>query len=154
MIRTAAAADARALAALEAAAFGAEAWSESGLRDELARADRIVLVDRDVDTVTGYVDVSVAADVADLLRVAVDRAARRHGRATALIDAATVEAARRGAERMLLEVAADNDPALALYQRHGFVELVRRRGYYAGGRDAVVMERALRVGDEAAGAAS
>lgn len=146
--------DVDALVALEQAAFGAEAWSASGLADELGRADRIVLVDADVHAVTGYVDVSVAADVADLLRVAVDPSARRRGLATTLLGAATAEAVGRGAERMLLEVAADNEPALALYRRRGFVELVRRRGYYAGGRDAVVMERVLPVGDEAAGAAS
>ena len=45
---------------------------------------------------------------------------------------------------MLLEVAADNDAAQALYASAGFVEIARRPGYYPGGRDAVVM-RTVRV---------
>ena len=43
-----------------------------------------------------------------------------------------------------LEVAADNDPALGLYQRFGFVDEGRRPGYYGNGIDAVIMwSRAL-----------
>jgi len=42
-------------------------------------------------------------------------------------------------------VRASNAPALALYRAAGFVELDRRRGYYAAnGEDAVVMQRELR----------
>jgi ribosomal-protein-alanine N-acetyltransferase len=48
---------------------------------------------------------------------------------------------------MHLEVAADNAPALALYQRAGFETVGRRRGYYARiegpAQDAVLMRRAL-----------
>jgi ribosomal-protein-alanine N-acetyltransferase len=40
-------------------------------------------------------------------------------------------AARRGdAKRIFLEVAEDNEAALALYRKLGFVELGRRKRYY------------------------
>ena len=43
---------------------------------------------------------------------------------------------------MLLEVRADNETAQGLYQRRGFAEIGRRRGYYQpSGADAVVMKR-------------
>ena len=51
---------------------------------------------------------------------------------------------RRGRERKLsfltLEVRASNDPAIALYEKHGFVEVGRRRGYYEKPKeDAILM---------------
>lgn len=144
-MRTATPADVDALAALEHEAFGPDAWSVATLASEVGRDDRIVLVETTVDgsAPTGYVDVGVVAEIADLHRVAVATSARRHGTATALLDAALALAVGRGAERVLLEVAADNDPALGLYRREGFAEIARRRGYYAGRRDAVVMQRVL-----------
>ena len=42
---------------------------------------------------------------------------------------------------MSLEVRADNAAAQRLYDRHGFVRTGVRRGYYAGGVDALVLTR-------------
>ena len=43
---------------------------------------------------------------------------------------------------VLLEVRADNAAAQRLYERRGFTEIGRRRGYYQpSGADAVVMRR-------------
>jgi ribosomal-protein-alanine N-acetyltransferase len=44
------------------------------------------------------------------------------------------------AERMLLEVAADNAAAIGLYETHGFETIATRRRYYAGWIDALVMQ--------------
>ena len=45
---------------------------------------------------------------------------------------------------MLLEVRADNAPALGLYGRHGFEQVsVRRRYYQPGDVDALVLRRRL-----------
>lgn len=149
MIRGAVEADLVALLDLETQAFGPDAWSTASLRTELDHADRIVLVDERDGTVVGYVDVGVVADVADLHRVVVADARRREGVASALLAAGLDAAVAGGAERMLLEVADDNAPALALYAAHGFVSISRRHGYYAAGRDALVLEKALEKAHEA-----
>lgn len=143
MIRPAGDGDLAALLELEREAFGQGAWSAATLREELALADRIVLVDQRDGVLTGYVDVGVVADVADLHRVVVATAHRRHGVASGLVGAGGAAATDRGATRMLLEVAADNAPALALYARHDFEPIARRRGYYGPGRDALVLEASL-----------
>lgn len=143
MIRPADDGDLAALVELEREAFGQGAWSAATLREELALPDRIVLVDERDGVTTGYVDVGVVADVADLHRVVVDAAHRRHGVASGLVGSASTAAADRGATRMLLEVADDNAPALALYAAHGFEPIARRHGYYGPGRDALVLEAAL-----------
>jgi ribosomal-protein-alanine N-acetyltransferase len=47
-----------------------------------------------------------------------------------LLDALVDHARSRRADAVLLEVRVDNGPALALYERSGFVRMGRRRGYY------------------------
>jgi ribosomal-protein-alanine N-acetyltransferase len=61
-----------------------------------------------------------------------------------------MEAARRGARRIYLEVAEDNAAARALYAAEGFEPIGRRRGYYARREgpavDAITMRREVRRG--------
>lgn len=140
-LRTAEERDVALLAGLERDLFGPDAWSREQLREELLGEGRRVWV---VGVpVYGYVVTSLAGEVADLLRIGVRPDRRRDGQATALLARAVQQAGADGAVRMLLEVAADNPGALALYARAGFVEIARRRRYYRSGADAVVMERPL-----------
>jgi ribosomal-protein-alanine N-acetyltransferase len=91
----------------------------------------------------GFVLARVAADEAEILTLAVVPQARRQGHGGVLLAAALAGAAARGATAMLLEVSADNAAAQALYATAGFVEVGRRRRYYADGSDALVLRRAL-----------
>ena len=72
----------------------------------------------------------------------------------ALIGETLRQAANAGAKAMFLEVDKENAPALALYERFGFVKVGERAGYYRrkdGTRAAaVIMRKALRWGGEAA----
>ena len=79
------------------------------------------------------------------LTIAVPPGQRRHGIGRALLDATTAWAIAAGARRLVLEVAAENDVALELYERAGFRRCGRRPGYYSGQprRDAWLLERAL-----------
>ncbi|MFT4188858.1 MAG: ribosomal protein S18-alanine N-acetyltransferase [Aeromicrobium sp.] len=138
------AADLPALVAVEQAGFApAQAWNESQLRAELDLPDRIVRVSETDGAVTGYATCSVLADTADLLRIAVDPSARRHGHARGLLADLAQAAADEGAERLMLEVAADNDAALAFYRAAGLTPIHRRRRYYPGGVDAIILTREL-----------
>lgn len=139
MIRRATGADVARIVTIEAECFGAAAWSEQLVREQLAADHRDVLIDDDI----AYGVVSVLGDVADLDRLAVLPFARRRGVAGGLIEQ-LIEAARgRGAERVLLEVAADNAAAIGLYESSGFETISARKGYYPGGVDALIMELTL-----------
>lgn len=142
MTRPADRGDLDAVVRIETACFGADAWSASLVEAELA-AHRVLRVAERDGAVVGYVDVSVVAEVADLLRVAVLPDARRGGLAAELLAAAHHEAAESGAERVLLEVGAGNDPALGLYRAAGYEPISRRRRYYRDGSDALVLEKSL-----------
>ena len=61
------------------------------------------------------------------------------GVASALLAEVERRAAEDGATRLLLEVREDNTAAAAFYERPGFEEVGRRRGYYRDGAAAVVL---------------
>jgi ribosomal-protein-alanine N-acetyltransferase len=114
------------LAATHAAAFTLERpWSASEFATLLSQ--RFCFVTGDT---RGFALVRVIADEAELLTLATDPRYRRRGLATAVMAGWMAEARHRGATRAWLEVAADNDAALALYAGAGFSVLGRRRGYY------------------------
>ena len=143
MIRVATAADVPAVTALEAAVFGADAWSAASVAEELTGPRRRAWVAG--QPVHAYAVSSLAGDVTDLQRIAVAADRRGTGVATSLMTTLLDAARDDGATRVLLEVAADNAAALALYARHGFAEIDRRPAYYRDGRDALVLS--LTLGD-------
>ena len=115
-------------------------WSREAWQAELDNADRLVLVRHDArGLVVGVATFSLAADMADLLRVIVAADSRGRGIGGSLIRAGMDWAKAIGARRMLLEVEPGNIPAVRTYQKLGFAELDRRRDYYGAGLDALVM---------------
>lgn len=143
MIRAATEQDVGRLVELEIACFGADAWSASLLSAELAATGRTVLVEDVDDSLLAYGAITVVGDVADLTRIAVAPGHRRRGVAARMLDDLLARASASAASRMLLEVADANASARALYVRAGFVEISRRRAYYAGGGDALVLQKDL-----------
>lgn len=89
----------------------------------------------------------VVADEAELLTIATHPSVQRQGLARQRMQDWHEHAKRLGATRAFLDVAADNHPALALYQRCGYASCGLRKGYYhrEGTQkiDAIVMEHAL-----------
>ena len=144
MIREAAADDGPAIAALERATFGSDAWSDGLVREGLSGQipGALYLVAED-DTLVGYAAASLFADVAELQRIAVATTERRTGVATRLLARIEEEARLRYSERLLLEVREDNAAACAFYAARGFHELNRRAHYYSDGTTAVVLEKVL-----------
>ncbi|ROR89699.1 ribosomal-protein-alanine N-acetyltransferase [Nocardioides aurantiacus] len=138
-------ADLAAVVDLERVCLGEDAWGEAlvapGLAGGLPTVSYAVAVTADV--VVGHAVLSAVGDVAELQRIGVAPDRRRHGVAALLLADVVEQAEGAGAERLLLEVREDNAPALALYARHGFEELARRRRYYADGATAVVLQRGL-----------
>ncbi|MGQ2991220.1 MAG: ribosomal protein S18-alanine N-acetyltransferase [Brevundimonas sp.] len=118
--------DAEALAILHSAAFAAP-WDAEALGDLLSQAGTVAIGREGA----GFILCRVVADEAEILTLATTPDARRRGLGRRLVEAAATEATGRGATRLFLEVAEDNVAARALYGRTGFVEIGRRRAYYA-----------------------
>lgn len=132
-------ADVAAVLVLERALFGPSAWSEATISDELAAADHwYVGVDGPIPDVPApegpallaYAGASFDGDVVEVMTIGVALRAQRRGLGAQLFDALVGYARSRGATAVMLEVRVDNAPAIALYERAGFVVLGRRRRYY------------------------
>ncbi|WP_462418137.1 GNAT family N-acetyltransferase [Kytococcus sp. Marseille-QA3725] len=124
---------------LEAAAHPHDAWTESAWWGELAsgRREYAVAVDSDAAVpgrrrVLGYAGLDHGGTTADVMTITVDEAHRGAGLGRLLMDHLVERSRAGGAEALLLEVRADNTPALALYERTGFDLLATRTGYYRG----------------------
>jgi ribosomal-protein-alanine N-acetyltransferase len=93
----------------------------------------------------GVILCRAAAGEMEILTVGVTPAARRRGVARALIAAALPVARDLGAGEVFLEVAIDNDGAIALYQRLGFVRSGLRKSYYDRGAEGVMDALVMRL---------
>ena len=138
MIRAASLADLPALTVLEQELFGADAWSEALLRQEIEGPGRRFVV---ADDLSGYAVTMAAGDIVDLLRIGVRPEARRSGIASRLLEELLVGT--EGASRMLLEVSVSNAPALGFYVARQFSVIDVRPHYYRDGSEALVMCRWL-----------
>lgn len=123
------------LSAIHKAAFAGHGRGWEAAEIEALAADGLI-----IEAPQGFALFREAAGEAELLTLAVAPLAQRKGAASAIL----AEALRAlTANRIFLEVAADNAPAQALYQKFGFEEIGRRPGYYARGEmgrvDAVLM---------------
>ncbi len=116
-------------------------WGEAAWRAEVEHAGSLVLAAG--EPLQGYAGFRQGPGEAELLRIAVHPRARRGGVATALLEQGLADLRAADAATCHLEVRADNGPALAFYRRHGFAEVGRRRRYYAGGADALLLSRTL-----------
>ncbi|MEF2073792.1 ribosomal protein S18-alanine N-acetyltransferase [Consotaella aegiceratis] len=143
--------DVEAAAELHSRAFD-HAWSADELTALLAHRGTFGFVARKIGqpatSAVGFVLVRAAADEAEILTIAVDRAARRQGIGRLLMDNALQRLYAERVRRLFLEVDEGNQSARALYRRLRFEEAGRRPAYYldaAGHRsNALVLRRDLR----------
>lgn len=131
-----------AVMAIEAGAY-AFPWSRGNFVDSLAAGyDARVLYD-DQGGILGYFVAMAGVDEMHLLNITVAPAAWHQGHARFMLGALADLCRQRQAHQLWLEVRESNERARAIYRRHGFAEVGKRRGYYpaAHGRreDAVVM---------------
>lgn len=125
--------------------FG-EAWTYAQCLSFFGLAGTVLILSRDGAQPSGFaLGRSVAGD-AELLLLAVTPAFRRQSLGSRLIDAIAREAAATGAQALHLEVRESN-PAMALYERCGFVPIGRRRNYYrlsdGSQADAITLSKTL-----------
>lgn len=128
------------LTALEQICFPADPWSGALFQAALDNpAVAILLAQGEDGALLGYAVLSTVLDEGNLDNIAVAPEARRQGIADALLSALTAFG-REHLSRLMLEVRSSNAPAIALYEKHGFAAVGRRKNYYDAPReDAILM---------------
>lgn len=137
-------ADVPAVADLEEATFSMP-WSDATFRGLLRRKDVDALIAVDDDGVlAGYAVAWGVYDQGELANICVvpDRLGSGLGRR--LLEEVLARMEERGIRQVFLEVREANVRARRFYERHGFREVGRRRGYYVEpDEDALVLYRSL-----------
>ncbi len=133
--------DARSLSAAEAACFS-DPWPPQFFVSEILAEGRFnrLLVDP-AGTIAAYLFCAWQFLDLHVLKVATLPDHRRRGLSTRLMALAEQHTLETGGESLTLEVRTSNLAAIAMYQRLGYHRCGRRRGYYQGGEDAVVMSK-------------
>ncbi len=129
------------IAALEALCFN-DPWPEAAIASELGNDLSVWMVALDGDTVVGYVGSQTAGGETDMMNIAVHPDYRRRGIAQILVELLIPELQRRGSSCLALEVRVSNAPAIALYEKMGFVQEGLRKNYYRNPKeDAYILRK-------------
>lgn len=128
----------------QAAAIEKEAitppWSEQAFRESLGLEHTILLAAIQNGQVAGYCVCYQSFEEGEITNVAVKKELRGQGIAGKLLEKLCSYGKERGLERYILEVRADNEPAIHLYERSGFTRVGIRKGFYEQPvEDAVIM---------------
>ena len=123
-------------------------WTEGQLLSEIESEYGCIFIKYDGEDPVCYCIWHMAGDQAELYRIGTDPDKRGKGYADILIKAGLDWAKIRSAESVFLEVRAGNNPAISLYQKHGFENIGIRKKYYTNPtEDAVIMVRKVTEDD-------
>lgn len=135
--------DLGAVTAIEKATFP-NPWPYEALAFELKQNPFCAAFVTQVETeVVAYAFLWVMYDRAHLINIAVADTWRGKGLGEALLRHCIHYARGNGAEVLYLEVREDNDAAVALYQKYGFIVRGTQANYYSDGSAALLMEAPL-----------
>lgn len=149
IVRPATAEDAEALSRIHIQSFD-DGWTPADITTWINRPEGIALLAEEAREQVAFALALQAGDEAELLTIATDPARRGQGLGHMIFRSLDTEAARRGLNRWILEVARNNLPAIALYKSEGFMEIAVRKAYYKsrdGRVDALVMSRPVGSSD-------
>jgi ribosomal-protein-alanine N-acetyltransferase len=116
------------------------AWSEAQLSNLPENATYLVaLCDR---IVCGIGSMYCVFDDCEIMNIAVSDDFRKKGVGSAILEKLIYVATEKGCQTITLEVAENNESAIALYEKFGFAEVGKRKGFYQNA-DAKVMQKTI-----------
>jgi len=130
---------------LENLCFPEDPWSRGMFEAELQNPLSVFIVGKDTTTgnSVGYGGVWLMYDVGNITNIAIHPDYRREGIGTNILALMTDICKEKGMETITLEVRESNLPAQKLYETNGFTVCGRRKKYYQGKEDALIMTKEL-----------
>ena len=143
LIRDAREGDLPRLAEIERECFSVP-WTVDMLRSQLSPGQHVFLVAEKDGEAAGYIGLAYVLDEGYISNVAVAPSFRRRGIGDALLDGMEARGRALSLAFLTLEVRESNAPARALYAKHGYRDVGRRKNYYEKPReDAILMTKEL-----------
>lgn len=118
-------------------------WNEDAIGSLIEDKNKLCLVIESEGKILCYVGAETVLDECNIGNIVTEKTHRGLGLGTKMMTELLKELASRGICKVFLEVESGNAPAIALYEKHGFVRYGLRRGYYGPGKDAVLMTKDL-----------
>jgi [ribosomal protein S18]-alanine N-acetyltransferase len=123
-------------------------WSAGNFKDSLVSGyDAWVVREPNTNNVIAYAVVMWIPDEAHLLNISVALNHQGIGLGSALLEWLALDAKKKKAASVMLEVRPSNLAAVRLYKKLGFVQIGIRKGYYPNGNlpreDALVLSKSL-----------
>jgi [ribosomal protein S18]-alanine N-acetyltransferase len=115
---------------LHRACFPEDPWDAGAIEQIMGMSGFFGLVGWAESAPVGFALALALGEEAEIVSLGILPDYRRRGFGTAILDAVCGEARLRGAERVVLEMASDNEAASALYAARGFTVVGGRRNYY------------------------
>lgn len=120
-------------------------WTRGMFEETLLSSVDASFVAEEGGRIVGYLIIYYAAREIHVMNIAVRRDRRELGLASWMMSRIMELGRRNSMETCFLEVRESNMPARGLYEKLGFRQIGRRKGYYReSGEDAIVMELRLR----------
>ncbi len=125
--------------------FPSDAWTEQLFLDEMAQvpSSRAVSVIEIAGHLIGYASLRFVGREGDVNTIAIAKEYQGKGFGKLLLDWMLETAKLNGVKELFLDVRADNQAAIGLYQKEGFDRIDIRRNYYDHKIDALVMRKKL-----------
>lgn len=134
-----------AIADLEKCCFS-DPWSVNSIASELDNPLSLWLVAMDGETLAGYVGSQSVLGWADMMNLAVAPQYRRRGIGEKLVAELERCLKAENVTCLTLEVRASNVPAIALYEKLGFLQVGRRPNYYHNPKeDALILRKEWQI---------
>ncbi len=132
MMRKVLASDLDKICEIESKSF-VSAWNKGQFEYELNEnpySNLYLLEDEDTKDIIGYFDLWVIFERAEIATIAVNPKYRKMGYGDILMEKIEEIAMEELCETISLEVRVDNVEALGLYEKHGFITINTKEGYY------------------------
>lgn len=139
-----------AVAAIEVMIQRQEPWSNQTFSDLLEQdsIQLVIIINTANEEVVGYCLYQVLFEQAEILRIGTHPNYQRQGVASKLFAKLNKQLQELNVESLMLEVRADNTPAIALYEQQKFTVIHKRKGYYQMPHqpaiDALIMQHIYR----------
>lgn len=116
-------------------------WNLDILKEELKSDNSKFIVAKLENEIVGFAGAKFIIDEADIMNIAVKSSYRKQGIASLLLKNLIEICKNNHINSINLEVNEENFPAINLYKKYEFLEVGKRKNYYDGKFDAILMKK-------------
>ena len=113
-------------------------WDKASIEATVKDDNKVCVVECEGEKIVGYIYASFVLDEAEIGNICVLPELRGQGVGRKLMEELLNILRSVEVTRVFLEVESDNEGAIALYEKCGFVRYNERKDYYGKGRDALL----------------